>query len=153
MVDVVDKATRSRMMSGIRSQNTSPEIRLRKALHRLGWRFRLHASKLPGSPDIVLPSRKIAIFVHGCFWHRHANCHWCTTPSSNAGFWAAKFAANLERDHRNQLALAEAKWRVAIAWECGLRPIFFDDTVAEIAEWAANESGRYESRLVRPKQI
>jgi DNA mismatch endonuclease, patch repair protein len=151
VIDVVDKITRSRMMAGIQGRNTSPEVRLRKALHRIGWRYRLHVSKLPGRPDIVLASRKIVIFVNGCFWHRHEGCHWCTTPASNAAFWDAKFSGNIERDKRNQSIIENLGWRVAVVWECGLRSPYFDTTLSNVIRWATAETGNFESPLVRPK--
>jgi DNA mismatch endonuclease (patch repair protein) len=120
-MDVVDQQTRSRMMAGIRGHNTSPEKQVRSYLHAQGFRFRLHRRDLPGTPDIVLPRHGVAILVHGCFWHRHAGCRLTTTPSTNAERWQAKFDANVERDRRNEVALAEKGWRIAILWECGLR--------------------------------
>ena len=107
-------------MSRIRSRDTKPEIVLRKALHRLGFRFRIHGQGLPGKPDIVLPRHRTVIFVHGCFWHRHASCKVATTPKSNTEFWIDKFDRNVARDARNMDALSKAGWRVMIAWECDL---------------------------------
>jgi DNA mismatch endonuclease (patch repair protein) len=120
-MDVVDAATRSRMMSGIRSKDTKPEIAVRKYLHAKGFRYRLHSRTLPGSPDIVLPKYKVAIFVHGCFWHRHAGCRYATTPSSNIDTWNRKFMVNMDRDKRKESALQAAGWRVIVVWECELR--------------------------------
>src|SRR4051812_7398106 len=97
-MDIVDRTTRSRMMSGIRNKNTRPEIAIRQALHAAGYRFRLHRRDLPGSPDIVLPRHRIAVFVHGCFWHRHLGCRFATSPKTNQDFWNTKFAANVARD-------------------------------------------------------
>lgn len=152
MGDIVDSSTRSRMMAGIGGRNTKPEIMLRQRLHRAGLRFRLHAAGLPGKPDIVLPSRKIAIFVHGCFWHRHAGCHWCSTPVTRADFWKAKFEGNLIRDAKVQAALHDAGWRVGIVWECGLRPPFVNATVEHVLSWMRTQSGDFESALVRPRE-
>jgi DNA mismatch endonuclease (patch repair protein) len=120
-MDVVDSATRSRMMAGIRSKNTKPEITVRRYLHARGFRYRLHAHALPGSPDLVLPKYKVAIFVHGCFWHRHPGCRYTTTPASNVEHWTQKFRENTERDARKQAALEGAGWRVIVVWECELR--------------------------------
>jgi DNA mismatch endonuclease (patch repair protein) len=120
-MDVVDSATRSKMMAGIRSKNTGPEMAVRKYLHAQGLRYRLHARGLPGSPDLVLPKHRVAIFVHGCFWHRHTACQYATTPASNAERWAVKFHANTERDARTEAALRAAGWRVIVVWECELR--------------------------------
>lgn len=120
-MDVVDAATRSRMMKGIRSRDTQPEITVRKYLHAQGFRYRLHSRKLPGSPDLVLPRYRVAIFVHGCFWHRHQGCRYATTPSSNAERWKLKFDANTERDARKEAMLRAAGWKVLVVWECELR--------------------------------
>lgn len=120
-MDVVDAATRSRMMKGIRSKDTQPEITVRKYLHAQGFRYRLHSRKLPGSPDLVLPRYRVAIFVHGCFWHRHRGCKYATTPSSNAERWKLKFDANTERDARKEAMLRAAGWKVLVVWECELR--------------------------------
>ncbi len=121
MTDIVDSQTRSRMMSGIRGKNTKPELALRRSLHALGFRYRLHARGIPGKPDIVMPKYRAVIFVHGCFWHRHAGCRYATVPATRPEFWAAKFDANVVRDAAVQFALREAGWRVATVWECGLR--------------------------------
>jgi DNA mismatch endonuclease (patch repair protein) len=121
MIDVVDKITRSRMMAGIRGKDTKPELVLRRALHRLGLRYRLHAVGLPGRPDITLPKHRAVIEVQGCFWHRHKNCEFCTEPASNSGFWKAKFDETVERDKRNLAALQKLGWRVAIVWECSVK--------------------------------
>jgi DNA mismatch endonuclease (patch repair protein) len=150
MVDIVDVATRSRMMSGIRGVNTRPETFLRKALHRAGFRYRLHASKLPGRPDVVLASRRAAIFVHGCFWHRHEGCHWCTTPASNVDFWTSKFERNVERDRQAIDALVELSWRTAVIWECGLRKPYAATTTAQLEEWILSGGPSFESEVVRP---
>lgn len=117
MADVVDKETRSRMMSGIRGKNTKPELTVRSFLHRAGLRFRLHA-KLPGKPDLVLPKYRTAVFVHGCFWHRHKGCPKTTSPQTRHGWWAEKFESNIARDRRNVIALRKLGWRVMTIWEC-----------------------------------
>lgn len=118
-MDVVDRATRSRMMSGIRGRDTKPEKLVRSFLHRAGLRFRLHAP-LPGKPDLVFPKHHAVVFVHGCFWHRHAGCRYATMPSSNAEFWQAKFDANVARDKRVTRQLRKDGWRVFVVWECRL---------------------------------
>lgn len=120
-MDVVDATTRSKMMSGIRSKDTKPEMTVRRYLHSHGFRYRLHARDLPGSPDLILPKHKAAVFVHGCFWHRHQGCRYATTPSSNVGRWRQKFEGNVERDLRKAQALDAAGWRVIVVWECDLK--------------------------------
>lgn len=120
-MDIVDRAKRSQMMAGIKSKNTLPERLVRSFLHARGFRYRLHARKLPGSPDLVLPKHKTVIFVHGCFWHRHAGCKYATNPSSNIELWVLKFQENAERDSRNMRALQALGWKVIIVWECELR--------------------------------
>ena len=120
MVDVVDIATRSRMMSGIRGINTKPEILVRSMLHRQGFRFRLHDKKLPGKPDIVLPRYHAVVFVHGCFWHGH-ECRFFKWPSTRPDFWREKIMRNRYLDHKSQETLIYSGWRVGIVWECALR--------------------------------
>lgn len=120
-MDVVDAATRSRMMSGIRSRDTRPELTVRRYLHAHGFRYRLHARNLPGSPDLVLPKYRVAILVHGCFWHRHQGCRYATTPASNTERWQHKFDTNVKRDQRKEAQLRVAGWRVIVVWECELR--------------------------------
>lgn len=136
MADVVDAATRSRMMSGIRGRNTKPEILVRKLLHRKGFRFRLHVRELAGTPDIVLPKYRAAIFVHGCFWHGH-DCPLYRLPSTRPDFWQDKINRNRARDLMCQDALLVAGWRVAVVWECALRGPGADmeKVVQHLAEW------------------
>ena len=107
------------MMSGIRGKNTKPELVVRSFLHRSGLRFRLHA-KLPGKPDLVFPKYRTALFVHGCFWHRHIDCRYATTPTSNAEFWHLKFEANARRDADVKKQLRAAGWKVRVVWSCEL---------------------------------
>lgn len=107
-------------MSRIRGKNTGPEIALRRLLHRLGYRFRIHAKGLPGTPDVVFPKRRKVLFVHGCFWHRHPGCSKAYVPKTRQSFWADKFAANVARDERNYLKLREQGWDIALIWECEL---------------------------------
>lgn len=119
------------MMAGIRSGNTKPELLVRKYLHAMGFRYSLkRRSDLPCQPDLVLPKYRAAIFVHGCFWHRHEGCRYATTPKSNAEFWVEKFRANVERDNRCEADLASKGWRVATVWECELK----EDAQARLAD-------------------
>ncbi len=120
MTDVVDKATRSRMMSGIRSKDTKPELFVRRALHAQGFRYRLGGSGLPGRPDLVFPSRKVVVFIHGCFWHRH-ECRFFKWPANNRDFWFQKINQNADRDRDNLSALEVMGWRAIVVWECELR--------------------------------
>ena len=114
---------RSRNMSAIKSKNTKPEIKVRKILHSMGYRFRLHSKDLPGSPDIVLPKYKTVIFVHGCFWHRHENCKYASTPKTRQEFWNKKFKVNLERDLEIQERIKDINWRSVVIWECETKNI------------------------------
>jgi DNA mismatch endonuclease (patch repair protein) len=105
-------------MRRVRQAGTKPELAVRRSLHAMGFRYRLHRRDLPGRPDIVLPARRVAIFVHGCFWHRHQGCTRTTTPKTNAEYWLAKFAENQARDARVIAALEAAGWRVRVVWQC-----------------------------------
>lgn len=119
MADVFTKYKRSNIMSRVAGKNTKPEIYVRSALHREGYRFRIHRKDLPGKPDLVLPKYGIAVFVHGCFWHSH-DCKRGKRPSSNKEFWKEKLDRNLVRDQANVRALEELDWTVWIIWQCGL---------------------------------
>ena len=112
------KSVRSRIMRAVARTNTKPEVKVRKTLHRLGLRFRLNQKSLPGSPDIVLAKHKTAIFVHGCFWHRHPGCRYSTTPRTRQEYWLPKFDANIKRDARKAAELEALCWRVLTIWEC-----------------------------------
>ncbi len=111
------------MMSGIKGKNTKPELLLRSALHKLGFRFRIQRKDLPGKPDIVLPKYKTIIFVHGCFWHRHPGCKYAYTPKSNIEFWTNKLEGNVIRDRLTEKALEEMGWRILIVWECEVKTL------------------------------
>ena len=119
-MDVVAPEVRSRMMSGIRTRDTKPEITFRKALHRRGFRYRLHPRNVPGKPDFVLPRYRIAVFVHGCFWHYH-DCSLFKMPSTRQSFWQAKLSRNRDRDAEVAAALRSTRWRRLTVWECSLR--------------------------------
>ncbi|WP_296022133.1 very short patch repair endonuclease [uncultured Agrobacterium sp.] len=145
MTDIVDPTTRSRMMAGIKGKNTTPELVLRRALHALGLRFRLHNRKIKGIPDLVFPKFKAVVFVHGCFWHRHAGCRYATTPSTRPEFWQTKFAANVARDTAVRTALLESGFRMATVWECALRkPWQVEATADLVADWLATDSAEIE---------
>lgn len=120
-MDTVSREVRSRMMAGIRGKNTHPELVVRKILHANGFRFRLHHKALIGKPDIVLPRYRLCIFVHGCFWHRHAGCKYTTNPKTRVEFWEKKFYDTVHRDSRNTFSLLDNGWRILELWECGIR--------------------------------
>jgi DNA mismatch endonuclease (patch repair protein) len=118
MTDVHTQKQRSRNMAAIRGKDTKPEMRVRSALHALGFRFRLHRKDLPGKPDIVLPKYHLVIFVHGCFWHSHSCKYGRVTPATRPEFWSSKRAGTTERDRKKAEALQTLGWRVATVWEC-----------------------------------
>jgi DNA mismatch endonuclease (patch repair protein) len=119
--DVFDTAARSAVMRRVKGRDTGPELKVRKALWALGARYRLHRKDLPGSPDLVLPGRRLALFVHGCFWHGHDCPRGARVPKANRDYWTAKVARNRARDIRAEAALTEAGWRVETIWECDLK--------------------------------
>lgn len=120
MTDIVDKATRSRMMSGIRNRDTKIEVAVRKAVFARGFRYRLNQDGLPGKPDLVFPRFRAAVFVHGCYWHGH-DCKLFRLPGTNRNFWQEKIQGNRIRDMRNAEALSQMGWRIGVVWECALR--------------------------------
>jgi len=120
-MEKIDKATRSRVMASVKSKNTKPEMLVRSTAHKLGYRFRLHRKELPGSPDIVFPSRHIALFVHGCFWHGHDCKHGQRQPATNVEYWRDKLRRNTERDARVQAQLIELGWKPITIWECQIK--------------------------------
>lgn len=145
MTDIVDQQTRSRMMSGIRGKNTKPELALRQALHARGFRFRLHSGKVYGRPDLVLPKHRAAVFVHGCFWHRHEGCRYATVPATRPEFWRAKFDANAARDSSVRTRLLQDGWRVATVWECAFRkPESMNNAVRTFEEWLLGTESQVE---------
>lgn len=138
MADIVDSKTRSRMMSGIRSRNTKPEMKIRKILHKNGFRFRLHVRELPGKPDIVLPRYRAVIFVHGCFWHGH-DCHVFRIPSTNTEFWKNKIERNRKNDCVSCGKLLESGWRICVVWECATRIADGTEIIAQrLSDWLRN---------------
>lgn len=121
MTDHLTPERRRWNMSRIRARDTAPEKALRSMLHRLGYRFRLYRRDLPGTPDVVLPRYRTALFLHGCFWHRHPGCRYATTPGTRTAWWLAKFDRTVQRDAAVRAALEAAGWRVVVIWECALR--------------------------------
>lgn len=140
MADVVDKKTRSRMMSGIRGKNTKPEVMIRKGLFARGLRYRLHGKGMPGRPDIVLPRHDCLIFVHGCFWHQH-DCHLFKWPSTNKQFWRKKLGGNKSRDEKTEQKLLDEGWRVLTIWECSFRGggWTIDDVIDAAVDWVHSD--------------
>lgn len=137
MPDIVDAPTRSRMMSGIRGQNTKPELLIRKALHALGFRYRIHTRNVPGRPDLVLPRYKAAIFINGCFWHGH-DCALFRLPDTRRDFWREKIARNVRRDALVRDQVIAAGWRHLTVWECAIRgrqKIGIEQTIKRIVRW------------------
>jgi DNA mismatch endonuclease (patch repair protein) len=147
VADVVTAETRSRMMSGIRGKDTKPEMTVRKALFAAGFRFRLHRRDLPGAPDVVMPGRRVVVFVHGCFWHRHDGCRLAAVPSTRMEFWKAKMDGNVLRDRRNVERLRSLGWRVLVVWECALRDRgTLDGLPGILAEWVRGDETEGELR-------
>jgi len=137
LVDVVDQATRSRMMAGIQGKNTSPELVIRRGLHAVGFRFRIHADQLPGKPDLIFPKYKAVIFVHGCFWHGHT-CRYFKIPKTRTEFWVEKIGKNRRRDELQIEALRVLGWRVLIVWECAVRAMKKQQSpllIGRVAAW------------------
>lgn len=154
MVDVVDKATRSRMMAGIRSKNTQPELLIRSLLHREGFRFRVHSTSVPGHPDIVLPKYRAAIHVHGCFWHGH-DCILYRTPGTRTKFWQEKIRRNRLRDRKVMVDTLALSWRHLTIWECafrGPRQIGLDKTMRRLISWINSQRAceKIEARRNKP---
>lgn len=135
MTDIVDPATRSRMMAAIRGKDTKPEMIVRQFLHGKGFRYRLHVKELPGKPDIVLPKYDAVVFVHGCFWHHHTNCKSAQMPKSNSVFWRNKIMSNVTRDSLNVARLESLGWRTIVIWECEVR-----DRLNRIVKEITNEN-------------
>ena len=148
MVDIMDSATRSRVMSRIRSTNTKPELVVRRLLHGMGFRYRLYARSLPGTPDLVFSKYRAVVFIHGCFWHGH-DCPAFRFPGTRKSFWSAKINRNRERDRISEQALADTGWRVAAVWECALRGsnrIGGEVSAKRLAAWLRGSRKRFEIR-------
>lgn len=136
MTDTMLPEERSERMALVRSVDTKPEMAVRRLVHSMGYRYRLHCSDLPGKPDLVFRSRRAVIFVHGCFWHRHRDCSLARLPKSRIEFWTAKLEGNRERDARKINALKEAGWRMFVVWECELKNM---EALAERLQWFLDE--------------
>jgi len=138
MIDTLSPADRSALMGRVKGKHTGPERIVRKLVSGLGYRYRLHGAKLPGKPDLVFARLRLAIFVHGCFWHRHQakTCRLARMPGSRVEYWTAKLEGNRKRDARNRRALARAGWKTLVVWECQLRDT--ERTRARIARFLAN---------------
>ena len=121
MVDHVDPKKRSLIMAAVHSKDTRPEMAVRRIVHRLGYRYRLHLRSLPGCPDLVFPGRRKALFVHGCFWHRHPRCRYASSPKTRGKFWQSKFSSNIARDRRARRELKRMDWAVMTVWQCELK--------------------------------
>ncbi|AJY12299.1 DNA mismatch endonuclease Vsr [Burkholderia dolosa] len=143
MTDVVDKETRSRMMSGIRGKDTAPELFVRRALHAKGFRYLLHSPNLPGRPDMVFPKYRAVIFVHGCFWHMH-DCKYFKLPGSRTEFWRQKLSKNRQRDEGALETVQALGWRVLVIWECATRESRINQSnnalVENVAQWITSEA-------------
>jgi len=123
VADTLTPNERSKRMSLIRGKDSSPEMKLRRLVHGMGFRYRLHVKDLPGKPDLVFPSRRAVIFMHGCFWHRHPGCKLARMPKTKLDFWGPKLEGNRERDLRNQEMLKKLGWHVLVVWECEMKNI------------------------------
>ncbi len=119
--DIFNKEKRSELMSKVHSKNTKPELKIRSALHRHGFRFRLYRKDIPGCPDITLSKYKTVILIHGCFWHQHPGCKKATIPKNNHDFWHVKLNENIKRDERIIMKLQELGWKVIVIWECDIK--------------------------------
>lgn len=124
MADSLSPERRSWNMSRIRGSDTKIEVKVRKYLFRLGFRYRKNDKRLPGKPDIVLPKYHCVIFIHGCFWHRHEGCQKATFPKSHQDFWKAKFEKNVQNDQKHRMELEKSGWKVIVLWECEINKEF-----------------------------
>ena len=142
MADIKSKEARSYNMSQIKGKNTKPEEIVRKYLFAQGFRYRKNDRRFPGSPDIVLPKYKTAIFVNGCFWHGHEGCRYFVWPKNNAEFWKEKITGNIQRDKRNHHLLEEQGWRVIEIWECELKKNTFQETLVSLVKNIRNSDSK-----------
>ena len=154
MPDSLSPSQRHACMSHIRSKNTKTEVKLRKRLFELGYRYRINRKGIPGSPDIVLAKYRTCIFVNGCFWHGHKDCRYATRPKTNEAFWRTKIENNRERDLRDYTFLESLGWRVIVVWECELKKERIDNTIASVRgqldanrnSWLAEQADRRKRR-------
>lgn len=146
MSDIVDKATRSRMMSRIRGKDTAIERSLRQAIFAQGFRYRLHVVRLPGKPDIVFSKYRAVVFVHGCFWHGHSGCSLFHMPGTNTEFWKTKIIGNKARDAQAQEQLKSLGWRIATVWECALRGKDAAAVAKQLGGWLEDGTSEMEIR-------
>jgi DNA mismatch endonuclease (patch repair protein) len=148
LTDIVSKEKRSAMMAGIHSGDTKPEVRVRKELFAAGYRYRLHRRDLPGTPDIVMPGKRIAVFVNGCFWHGHVGCRLAAMPSTRTEFWQDKFDRNRERDRVAISALLALRWRVLTVWECFVRKTLTGSALrSSLVSWIEGQASSGELSL------
>lgn len=141
-MDIVSREKRSSMMSGIRSKDTKPEMKIRKALYSRGYRYRLHSSKIHGKPDIIMRKYNAVIFIHGCFWHGH-NCKLFRLPKTRTAFWGNKINTNRKRDRQVISMLQKDGWRIAVIWECSMRgkgKMNFEDMMDRLTDWIESDS-------------
>lgn len=151
MADIKSSEARSKNMSAIKSANTRPEIKIRKALFAKGYRYRLHDKKLPGKPDIVLPKYNTIIFINGCFWHGHKNCYLYKQPANNREFWGQKIEANRKRDEEVIGMLLDKKWKVLVIWECSIKGRYklpFKEVIHRIEEFIHSDESYAEIRSI-----
>ena len=145
MTDTLSPEQRSQLMARVHGKDTAIEKKVRSHLHKKGYRFRKHVATLPGSPDIVIPKYKAAIFIHGCFWHGHYGCRKSRLPTTRYDFWEEKRRANLERDERKVNELLNEGWRVAVVWQCGLeKPDYFSNAMNTLEDWINSDDKKCE---------
>lgn len=144
MPDVHTPEQRHKNMAAIHSSSTKPELKLRRALWSLGFRYRINEKHLPGKPDIVLPKYRTVVFIHGCFWHGHKDCEYYTVPKTNTDFWTAKITRNQQRDQEVWRQLEAKGWYVIIVWECELKKHRFEDTVNSVAAEIVRNGNTYQ---------
>lgn len=140
LADTLSPSERSERMSRVRGKDSAPEMKLRRLVHGMGFRYRLHVRELPGKPDLVFPSKRAVIFMHGCFWHRHEACKLARLPKSKLDFWRTKLEANKERDLLHKRQLRELGWRVLVVWECEMSNI--QQVATRVRDFLRMQEGR-----------